>query len=257
MITQTIGSKLMMLIFLFTFLSSCTKIINTPPDPPITVHDTIIVVHNDTITIIVVHNDTIIIRPPVVTIKPSDIPIDIDGNVYDTVRIGSQTWMKENLKVTRLNDGTNISFPTYMDGNLNVNVWNELITPVYRWYNNDISNKDTYGAVYNWWAANSGKLCPTGWHVPSYDEWTILGTPYKNTGSVDLLEVGEISNSVVGTNTTGFTAKSGSDYWSFNDPDYMYSGFCWHFTIPVVHPHSPLEALTNPQNLLSVRCLKN
>ncbi len=68
---------------------------------------------------------------------------DIDGNVYNTVTIGDQTWMVENLKVTRYYDGTSISNVTDNES------WNSLSTPAYCWYNNDESYKSTYGALYN------------------------------------------------------------------------------------------------------------
>ena len=133
------------------------------------------VILRDTITLrdTIIMRDTIIISP--LPIKVTNI--DIDGNVYDTIRIGNQTWMKENLRVTRLNDGTDITFPSYVD--MNSNTWKSLLAPSYRWYNNDITNKDPYGALYNWWAANSGKLCPVGWHVPSLMNGYILAPPYR------------------------------------------------------------------------------
>ena len=90
---------------------------------------------------------------------------DIEGNVYNTVVIGNQTWMKENLKTTKLNNGTSISNVA------NSNDWINLTTTGYCWYNNDVSNRAIYGAMYNWNAVNSGKLCPAGWHVPSDNEW--------------------------------------------------------------------------------------
>ena len=97
-----------------------------------------------------------------------DTVTDIDGNVYKTVKIGNQVWMAENLKTTRLNDGQLIQYePNNLD-------WANLRTPGYCWPNNDSSNKDDYGALYNWYAVNSGKLAPIGWHVPTEDEWKIL-----------------------------------------------------------------------------------
>ena len=74
---------------------------------------------------------------------------DIEGNVYKTVKIGSQWWMAENLKTTKYTDGN----PIYG----------------YSWYGNDITNKNIYGALYNWDAVESGKLAPQGWHIPSDD----------------------------------------------------------------------------------------
>ena len=167
----------------------------------------------------------------------------------------------------KFNDGTDIPLPTY-DYN-----WWQLITPGYCWYNNDINNKDTYGALYNWWAVASGKLCPVGWHVPSVDEWIIIAPPYGHA-SFDLMESGT-SHWIAGTgtNTTGFTALPGGvrdsngfrgigeygDYWTSDAPDYMYSGFVWHYPIPWdgAWGSTPTSTLTNPENGLSVRCIRD
>ena len=94
---------------------------------------------------------------------------DADGNVYHTVTIGTQTWTVENLKTSKYNDGTKI--PLVTDGT----TWGNLTTPGYCWHNNDAAtNKATYGALYNWYAVNTGKLAPSGWHVPTDAEWTTL-----------------------------------------------------------------------------------
>lgn len=94
---------------------------------------------------------------------------DIDGNGYHSLVIGEQEWMVENLKVTRYNDGTAIP---YVEGD---SKWDELESPAYCWYNNDeTAHKEKYGALYNWYAVNTGKLAPKGWHVPSDEEWTQL-----------------------------------------------------------------------------------
>jgi uncharacterized protein (TIGR02145 family) len=106
----------------------------------------------------------------------SDIPCpdmptitDIDGNTYNTVQIGSQCWMKENLKTTAYQDGAPI--PNVTDNN----AWQNLAIGAYVWYDNDISWKGPYGALYNWYAmVDANGLCPTGWHVPTNDEWTVL-----------------------------------------------------------------------------------
>ncbi|MEZ5198317.1 MAG: FISUMP domain-containing protein [Bacteroidales bacterium] len=100
--------------------------------------------------------------PPVVT--------DIEGNTYNTVTIGNQCWMAENLKTTKYNNGDNIAYP----GNNNT-AWASNTIGAYAWYDNDISWKDLYGALYNWYAVvNIKGLCPTGWHVPSTNELDIL-----------------------------------------------------------------------------------
>jgi len=93
---------------------------------------------------------------------------DCDGNTYKTVTIGTQTWMAENLKTTKYNDGTAIPLE------LDKVAWAGLKTPGYCWYNNDIANKSTHGGLYNWYAVGTGKLAPTGWHVPTSAEWQTL-----------------------------------------------------------------------------------
>jgi uncharacterized protein (TIGR02145 family) len=94
---------------------------------------------------------------------------DVDGNVYNTVLIGVQCWMKENLKTTTYSNGTSI--PNVTDAN----AWSSLTTGAYAWHSNNITWKDKYGALYNWYAtADENGLCPTGWHVPTNDEWTAL-----------------------------------------------------------------------------------
>ena len=93
---------------------------------------------------------------------------DADGNKYNTVKIGNQVWMVENLKTTKYNDGTEI---------LNVTSdtqWANLTTGAYCNYDNLESNAEIYGRLYNWYAVNTGKLAPAGWHVPTDDDWIIL-----------------------------------------------------------------------------------
>jgi uncharacterized protein (TIGR02145 family) len=97
-------------------------------------------------------------------------PVDADGNVYKTVKIGTQVWMAENLKTTKYNDGTPIENVT------NDSLWGNLATGAYCNYDNLESNAATYGRLYNWYAINTGKLAPSGWHVPSEDDWfNLLG----------------------------------------------------------------------------------
>jgi len=93
---------------------------------------------------------------------------DIQGNLYNTITIGKQVWMAENLRTTRFNNNTSI--PNI----INTADWINLTGPGYCWYNNDITYKPTFGALYSWYTANGGKLCPTGWHVPSDAEFDTL-----------------------------------------------------------------------------------
>jgi uncharacterized protein (TIGR02145 family) len=95
--------------------------------------------------------------------------IDIDGNIYRTVKIGNQIWMAENLKVTRYRDGSPIPNVT---GNRK---WKKLSTGAMCWYDNDNNYNTKYGALYNWYAVNVYQgLAPQGWRVPSDDDWKKL-----------------------------------------------------------------------------------
>jgi uncharacterized protein (TIGR02145 family) len=153
---------------------------------------------------------------------------DIDGNTYNTVTIGTQVWMAENLKTTKYNDGTAI--PNITDNF----AWTELTTGAYSDYSDDPANSTTYGRLYNWYsvdnnaatkvASNGGKnVCPTSWHVPSDAEWHTLilyldgsailvyGTESTSVGG-KLKETGTahwISPNTGATNETGFTALPG------------------------------------------------
>ena len=94
---------------------------------------------------------------------------DIEGNVYPTVIIGKQEWMAANLKTTTYNDGTPI--PQVTDAS----AWSSiLLGGAYSWYDNDLANKEVYGALYNWSTVETGKLCPTGWDVPVSENWGAL-----------------------------------------------------------------------------------
>ena len=103
--------------------------------------------------------------------KPGTSITDIQGNSYKTVYIGNQQWMAENLRVSKYNDGTNIQQYTFDSVPKTVGVWSI--------YNNDITNNVKYGKLYNWYVVspitNGNKnVCPTGWHVPTDADWTVL-----------------------------------------------------------------------------------
>jgi uncharacterized protein (TIGR02145 family) len=152
---------------------------------------------------------------------------DIEGNKYRTIAIGTQIWTAENLKSTRYNDGTDIPFVP------DVNPWASLKTPGYCWYNNDSVG---YGAIYNWYAVNTGKLCPEGWHVPTDEEWTIL-TDYLGGKSVAggmIKETGTshwLSPNTGASNESGFTGlPSGYRNYAGGFNDISYYGFWWTST---------------------------
>jgi len=96
---------------------------------------------------------------------------DIDGNVYKTIQIGNQTWMAENLKTTKYRNG--VSIPNVTDNSL----WQNNTIGAYCSYDNDAANDCPHGKLYNWYAAtNNNQICPSGWHVPTIDEWNTLET---------------------------------------------------------------------------------
>jgi uncharacterized protein (TIGR02145 family) len=96
---------------------------------------------------------------------------DVDGNWYDEIVIGTQTWMLNNLKTTKYRDGTPIL-------NLTANGdWITDSTGAYCWYNNDIGNKNDYGGLYDWYAINNAHgLAPVGWRIPTRDDFNLLNT---------------------------------------------------------------------------------
>jgi uncharacterized protein (TIGR02145 family) len=165
---------------------------------------------------------------------------DIDGNIYKTVTIGTQVWMAENLKTTHYADGTAIPLVTFS------NNWDTLdyTDKAYCWYDDDsVTNANTYGALYTWSAAMNGAtssssspsgiqgVCPTGWHLPSDDEWTTL-TDYL--GGTDVAG-GKLKDTTHwqspnfgATNESGFTALPGS-YRSYDGYfNYIgYYGYWW------------------------------
>lgn len=147
---------------------------------------------------------------------------DIDGNRYNTVRIGDQWWMTENLKTTRYRNGDSIG--TTNQSTLNIS---GEIEPKYQWaYNGDENSVDTIGRYYTWYVINDSRnVCPTGWHVPSDEEWTTLsnyltdnGYGYEDSGD-DIAKSmaansdwrtdavpGNVGNDILSNNSSGFNA---------------------------------------------------
>jgi uncharacterized protein (TIGR02145 family) len=133
-----------------------------------------------------------------------------DGITYKTVRIGDQIWMAENLRATKFNDGTTIDLVEKSKA------WENLSTPAYCWYDNYEKYGRTFGALYNWYTVNTGKLCPVGWHVPTDEEWERLiiflggkgraGGKLKESGT-DLWR----RPNAGATNKSGFSAVPGGD----------------------------------------------
>jgi uncharacterized protein (TIGR02145 family) len=94
---------------------------------------------------------------------------DIDGNIYQTIKIGDQWWMAENLNVSHFRNGDPIPEVT------SPVEWDSLDTGAWCAYNNDLSKTDTYGRLYNWFAVDDARgLAPEGWHIPTDEEWKQL-----------------------------------------------------------------------------------
>jgi len=144
-----------------------------------------------------------------------------EKEAYVSVKIENQVWMAKNLGTTNFNDGTAI--PLVTDNG----TWAGLTTPAYCWYNNnEANNKSTYGALYNWYTVNTGKLCPAGWHVPTLADWITLTTYLGG----DAIAGGKLKETGIAhwtppntgaTNETGFTALPGGSH----DNDGIFRGF--------------------------------
>jgi uncharacterized protein (TIGR02145 family) len=200
--------------------------------------------------------------------KPPEPVSDIEGNTYLTVRIGTQIWMAENLKTITFNDGTEI--PPVIDSA----VWKSLSTPGYCWYNNfDTIYKHPYGVIYNGYTATTGKLCPTGWHVPDNNEWNKLSEFLADsiTGGGKLKATGTIfwkSPNKGATNSSGFSAlPSGFRYYngSFSARQY-YTAFWstsesgtsdqWFLSLYYGDAKIIMNQISKKQGF-SVRCVKD
>jgi uncharacterized protein (TIGR02145 family) len=207
-------------------------------------------------------NDGIIFNPEITY----GTVTDIDGNDYKTVTIGTQTWMAENLRVTKYNDGTSI--PNVTDSI----AWEALTTGAYCNQQNDDGNSQIFGRLYNWYAVSTGKLCPAGWHIPDLDEWNVL-VDYLGGQSIaggKLKETGFNHWSSLNTNATnesGFTALPGGYrylsefnfeggtgvWWSTNERLTVYADVC----LVTSHTRIAFYEFWDKESGISVRCLKD
>ena len=196
---------------------------------------------------------------------------DIDGNIYHTVKIGTQVWLTENLKTTKYNNGNTI--PNITDET----EWSNQTAGAYCDHSNTIANSGTYGKLYNFYAvANPGNLCPKGWHVPTENEWSTLVTYLggENVAGGKMKEAGIIhwqGTNTSATNESGFTAlpgglrnKNGSFYSSIGSYGGWWSSSEYTYDNKVaflrymgnydggIYSKKEIKAFG-----LSVRCLKN
>lgn len=192
---------------------------------------------------------------------------DLDGNMYQTSRIGDQEWMVENLRVTQYSDTTTIDQIT------STAIWVGLTTGAWCWYDNDNSYDVPCGKLYNGYAVNTNKLCPTGWHVPSDGEWTTLTDYLGGLGAAGgkMKETGLShwnATNVGATNESGFTALPGGNRGSNGTFNFFGNyGYWWSATqIDATTAWSRYLAYNNDDVFsssgskrfgLSVRCVKN
>ena len=161
---------------------------------------------------------------------------DADNNSYNTVQIGTQCWTQSNLKTSKYRNGDNITT------GLSNSAWENTTSGAYAIYNNDPVNDGLYGKLYNHYAVTDTRgLCPTGWHVPSDGEWTILenhlggssvaGGALKST-AMQPTPGGWNAPNAGATNSSGFTAPPGGHRNNFGDFDFMtYFGVWWSSSV--------------------------
>lgn len=134
----------------------------------------------------------------------SETVTDIDGNVYPTVQIGTQIWMAANLRTTRYRTGATITNVT------NATTWAGLTTGAWAHYGNNSVNEMVYGKLYNWYAvADSRNICPTGWHVPSDAEWTVLSNFLGTDVGFKMKSTSGWQDNGNGSNASGFNGLPG------------------------------------------------
>jgi len=208
------------------------------------------------------------------TLQTSQIITDIDGNSYGTIKIGNQIWMSENLRVSKYSNGVNIP------NNLNDSIWQITTDGAYGIYDNNPSNNSIYGKLYNWYAASDiKKICPTGWRLPSVNDFETL-TDYLNgkpmAGNVGRYEVagGKMKIQGItywnpnynGTNESGFSALPAGIRSSYGPyVDLVRFTFFWTSTFEGCCPYA--TNISNSSTLsiggyspnigASIRCLKN
>jgi len=157
---------------------------------------------------------------------------DIDGNIYDIMTIGTQVWMKANLKATHYRNGD-----TILNG-LDNAAWGTTTMGVYASYANDPANDNVYGKLYNWYAAvDTRNIAPAGWHVPSEAEWneliiSALGGLIDAGGKMKEAGLTHWNSPNSGaTNSSGFTGLPGGYRSDTGQYDYLGNfGYWWSTT---------------------------
>ena len=220
--------------------------------------------------------DSIIFYDPVTldtSIINDSIIMDADRNIYTSVKIGNQVWMKENLRTSKYSDGSPIFNIT------DNHDWTRYHWKIGAWcnYDNDSQNDSIYGKLYNWEAVKTDKLCPTGWHVPTDSEWFVLkvylaaeghngaeGTVLKATSGWDDDENGTDDYGWLGlpgglrspfSGNFGNISKVGK-WWSSSEVENNTSE-AWYHQLTSSYDYISSEYSHYKKSGLSVRCLKN
>lgn len=211
---------------------------------------------------------------------------DNEGNTYSIVNIGAQVWMKENLATSKYNNGNNIGTTTSLDISTEP-------TPKYQWaYGDNESNVATYGRLYTFYAVTDVRgVCPTGWHIPSEAEWTILHDYLANYGFAfhpgvddDIAKsmaatsgwvtdptAGNVGNNQASNNASGFTGLPGgfrkgnegifqeltlNGYWGSSSVGSIPGSTAWWHNLNSSGAYL-YKGDFGPWNGYSIRCIKN
>lgn len=207
------------------------------------------------------------------TTKPLSTVQDIDGNVYNTIQIGTKIWTIENLKTTHFANGDSIPAIS------NNNDWKTTSSGALCYYDNVSTNVPSYGILYNWYAVeDSRNLCPSGWHVPDENEWyslinsfggtSVAGGKLKSIYTTPHPEPRWDSPNISATNESGFSGiPSGSRNSLGNYSGKGNSGYWWYGNAFNPDQSSYLLLKNNSSSTdiahfkktygLSVRCVKN
>jgi uncharacterized protein (TIGR02145 family) len=186
-------------------------------------------------------------------------------NYGQTVTIGTQVWMTKNLDVATYRNGDVI--PQVQDKN----AWAELTTGAWCYYDNDASNGEKYGKLYNWYAVNDPRgLAPNGYHIPTDAEWTKL-TDYlggESGAGTKMKSISGWKDNGNGTNTSGFSGLPGGYrygdgtfsnigkngfWWSSSENS---TGIAWNRSLLYFNGYVNRNYL-NGQDGFSVRCLRD
>lgn len=193
---------------------------------------------------------------------------DNDNNTYPTIGIGYQQWMTSNLNTRKYNDNSAIPLVT------SDSAWSVISTDAYCWYENDSAGYHaTYGALYNWPAVNTGKLCPSGWHVPTNDDFSELVAYLGGAGLAGglLKETGTSHWNSPNTDASddyGFTARGGGKRFENGSFDFVkvegnwwsstnYSTMTANYFYLIFNFGNSFQAYTNKKQGMSVRCVKD